>query len=158
MQAKTEHYQSCRSTAPFPQVERLLEFYLAPRNIYAIQPQTSFKLSVSNTDFGIDLALHKGFHPGSLTVWRTKKMLKRTSANPFHSRRVRSRTFHAWSGASLFRYFHRNDKSGPFQPDATSKDQHTDLNTADEMIKRRDELQKLLQQVDRERLDREKTD
>lgn len=104
------------------------------------------------------LRFHKRFLPGSLNVWRTKKMLRRTSTNPFYSRRSRSRNFHAWSGASLFRYFHRNDKSRPSQPDALSKNQHRDVTTEDEMIKRRDQLQEVLQQVDRVRLDRQKTD
>ena len=87
-------------------------------------------------------------------------LLERTSV-PYrsHSRtiRARPRSFRAWSGMSLSRYFDKSDQPEHHQPDALSGHKPLDPCSEEEMSKRREQLQELLQRVDLERVSRKKT-
>ena len=133
----------------------------ALRRIYAIEAQTTFKTCLFNLPFGNNRAFSTGVKqfPGSLNVSGGKKMmLQRTSTDSrphsLSARRLRTRSFRAWSGAALSRYFHKSDRPEP-QPES-SREQGQSPSTHDDMDKRREQLQELLQQVDAERLNREK--
>ncbi|GEM_PF-2946541 len=86
-------------------------------------------------------------------------MLERTRANArrqsFGAHRVRTRSFHVWSGAALSRYFHKSDRPEP-QPESSREHPQTESLSDDELTKRREQLQELLQQVNAERLKRTK--
>jgi hypothetical protein len=86
-------------------------------------------------------------------------MLQRTFTNfrpnSFSARRLRTRSFRAWSGAALSRYFHKSDRPEP-QPESSREQGQSPSTRDEEMGKRREQLQELLQQVDAERLNRKK--
>lgn len=86
-------------------------------------------------------------------------MMERTFATfrprPFSARRLRTRSFRAWSGAALSRYFHKSDRPEP-QPESSREQGQSPSTRDEEMGKRREQLQELLQQVDAERLNRKK--
>lgn len=84
-------------------------------------------------------------------------MLERTQASSgqrsFSAHRLRTRSFHAWSGAALSRYFHKSDRPEP-QPESSREQGPAQSSCDEEMCKRREQFQELLQQVDAERLNR----
>jgi len=86
-------------------------------------------------------------------------MLQRTftnaGAHSLSARRLRTRSFRAWSGAALSRYFHKSDRPEP-QPESSREHGRSTSTRDDDMSKRREQLQQLLQQVDAERQNREK--
>ena len=86
-------------------------------------------------------------------------MMKRTFTNfhahAFPTRRSRTRNFRAWSGAALSRYFHKSDRPEP-QPESSREQGQSPSTRDDDMGKRRELLQELLQQVDAEQLNRKK--
>ena len=89
-------------------------------------------------------------------------MLERTrarlSSKPLSAGRLRTRSFHAWSGAALSRYFHRSDKAQP-QPESSGRNEDPSTPSwDDEMTVRREQLQELLQRVDAKRTHKQKTD
>lgn len=86
-------------------------------------------------------------------------MLERTPASlgqrSFSAHRLRTRSFHAWSGVALSRYFHKSDRPEP-QPESSREQGQAQSSCDEEMRKRREQLQELLQQVDAERLNHKK--
>jgi len=88
-------------------------------------------------------------------------MLERTRANfgrhSFGAHRVRTRSFHAWSGAALSRYFHKSDNDEPRPESSRRKNEPSTPVSDEEMAKRREQLQEILQRVNAERADKQKT-
>jgi hypothetical protein len=88
-------------------------------------------------------------------------MLERTLAvprsNSLSPRRLRTRSFHAWSGAALSRYFHKSDKPEP-QPESSGRENEPSTPSSDEeMTARRAQLQEILQRVNADRTQKQKT-
>jgi hypothetical protein len=85
-------------------------------------------------------------------------MLERTQLGvDVHSLRMQPRSFRAWSGSALSRFFDKTENPEPQQQgSARRRKRHSDSSSEEEMSKRKDQLQKLLQQVDTERLKQEK--
>lgn len=90
-------------------------------------------------------------------------MLQRTSTIQHHCQarraaRVRLRSFHAWSGNSLSRYFHnKSQEPDPEQPDSSRGQERADPCSESELSKRREQLQELLRRLEVERVNRKKT-
>ena len=90
-------------------------------------------------------------------------MLERTVAYPNShapfARRLHTRSFRAWSGAALSRYFCKSNRSEPQPKSARGQKEQSGSSSDQEISKRRDQLQVLLQRVDAERVNRQnKTD
>ena len=85
-------------------------------------------------------------------------MLERTQLGvDMHSLRLQPRSFHAWSGSALSRFFDQSENPAPQQQgSARRRKRQSDSSSEEEMSKRRDQLQNLLQQVDTERLKQQK--
>lgn len=84
--------------------------------------------------------------------------MERAAADASFSRlaaRPRSRNFRAWSGAQLFRYFHRDDSVSQSPPDSTQR-RAEQAESEEELKTRRERLQDLLRQVDREQMIQQK--
>ena len=71
--------------------------------------------------------------------------------------RFRPRSFRAWSGAALSRYFHRADHPETPQPDSSrGQTQQPDSCSDEELMRRREQLQELLRQIDTDRVSQQK--
>jgi hypothetical protein len=88
-------------------------------------------------------------------------MLERTLAvprsNSLSARRLRTRSFHSWSGAALSRYFHKSDKPEPQPESSRRKNELSTPSSDDEMTARREQLQEILQRVSADRTQKQKT-
>jgi hypothetical protein len=86
-------------------------------------------------------------------------MIERTVArfgpHSFPAQRLRTPSFRAWSGAALSRYFHKSDRPEP-QPNSSHQPRPSEPSSDEEMGKRREQLQKLLQQAEVEQVNRKK--
>ena len=88
-------------------------------------------------------------------------MLQRTlTRSVCHSHsvgRLRTRSFHAWSGAALSRYLHMSDDAEPLPESSRRTNEPSTPVSEQEMAERRERLQELLQRVNAERADKQKT-
>lgn len=86
-------------------------------------------------------------------------MLERTLARPnstLSAGRLRSRSFYEWSGAALSRFFRKGDKDES-RPESSRRQKELSIPSSDEeMTRRREQLQELLQRVNAERTHKEK--
>jgi hypothetical protein len=85
-----------------------------------------------------------------------QRTLARSACNSHSACRLRTRSFHAWSGAALSRYFHKSGKDEP-RPESSHRNEPSTPVSDEEMAKRRERLQELLQRVNAERADKQKT-
>jgi len=87
-----------------------------------------------------------------------ERTLARVSCHSLSAGRLRTRCFHAWSGAALSRYFQESDKDESQLKSPRRKTKSSAPNSdEEEMTTRREQLQELLQQVNAEKTHEQKT-